>query len=415
MTHERAHAGDLEGGGQTPVPAPPGPHGEAGAGQVQAEEYEEPTYSMSELLDESLLHKRVEQGDLCKGVVVNISANEILVDIGTKSEGVISGRELERLEPETLKNLKVGDEITAYVVRVEDRDGNVVLSLARAQAEQDWQNAQSFYRAGKCFEGTAVDYNKGGLIVKCGSLRGFVPASELSDCHRIGAKGLADMVGQVLRLKIIELDRQRNRLILSERLAMREWRQEQKEKLLSELKEGDILEGEVSSLCDFGAFIDLGGADGLVHLSELSWGRISHPEEVLRVGDRVSVYILNVDRERNRIGLSIKRLQPEPWAQVEKKYAVGQLVEGEITKLTNFGAFARIDTEIEGLIHISELSDKQITHPKEVVKKGDVLTLRIIRIDPERRRMALSLRQVADERYVGLDWRAEYQAGIAEE
>jgi small subunit ribosomal protein S1 len=224
----------------------------------------------------------------------------------------------------------------------------------------------------------------------------------------------AKMVGQKLRLKVIELDRRRNRLILSERAAMREWRRQQKDKLLDELQEGDIRQGRVSSLCNFGAFIDLGGADGLVHLSELSWGRVSHPREVLRVGDQVDAYVLNVDREKGRIGLSIKRLQPEPWSLVPEKYFVGQLVQGTITKLANFGAFARLDDdEIEGLIHISELSEDPITHPKEVVKEGDIVTLRIIRIDADRRRMGLSLKRVEEGEYIDLDWREGYPSDLA--
>jgi small subunit ribosomal protein S1 len=197
---------------------------------------------------------------------------------------------------------------------------------------------------------------------------------------------------------------------------MREWRKQQKEKLLDELQEGDVCRGRVSSLCDFGAFVDLGGADGLVHISELSWGRVSHPREVLQAGDEVDVYILNVDRNKRRIGLSIRRLQPEPWSLVPEKYYVGQLVQGTITNLTNFGAFARLDDdEIEGLIHISEISEDPVAHPKEVIKEGDVVTLRIIRIDAERRRMGLSLKQVEEGEYVDLDWREESPSDLAGE
>jgi small subunit ribosomal protein S1 len=212
------------------------------------------------------------------------------------------------------------------------------------------------------------------------------------------------MVGQKLRLKIIEIDRRRNRLILSERAAVEEWRRKQKEKLLDDLNEGDVLTGRVTSLADFGAFVDLGGADGLIHLSELSWLRVSHPRDVLQVGDEVEVYVLNIDPERQRIGLSLKRLQPEPWSQVLDKYEIGQVVDVTITKLANFGAFAQID-EIEGLIHLSELTDANITHPREVVKEGDQVSVKIIRIDPERRRIGLSLKQAEGE----VEWQ-EYQS-----
>jgi small subunit ribosomal protein S1 len=217
------------------------------------------------------------------------------------------------------------------------------------------------------------------------------------------------MVGEELELKIIEIDRSRNRLILSERAAVREQRKQQKEKLLTELQEGDIREGQVISLCDFGAFVDLGGADGLVHLSELSWRRVAHPGDVVAVGDQVKVYVLNVDRERKRIGLSLKRLERDPWETVGERYHVDQLVEGTITKLVKFGAFARIfDEDIEGLIHVSELSEERITHPREVVQEGDVRTLRVIRIDPQQRRIGLSLRRVDSSEYLDVDWQDGY-------
>ena len=374
--------------------------------------------AMAELLENAYTFRMPNRGDILEGTVVKIDPDQILVDIGFKSEGVVPGAELERIKPETIK---VGDQVLVYVVNPEDKSGNVVLSLIRAQLERDWRNAEKLFESGEIFEATVSGYNRGGLIVRLGKVRGFVPASQLSSATREGneevqSDDLAKLVGQKLKLKIIELDRGRNRLILSERAAIREWRRQQKERLLAELQEGDIVRGAVSSLCDFGAFVDLGGADGLIHLSELSWGRVSHPSEVLQVGDEVEVYVLKVDRKERRIGLSLKRLQPDPWSQVEEKYSVGQLVEGTITKLTNFGAFARLkDDEIEGLIHISELSDERVTHPREVVKEGDVLTLRIIRIDPERRRMGLSLRKVASAEYADLDWRAELDAYSQEE
>ncbi|HPL29159.1 MAG TPA: S1 RNA-binding domain-containing protein, partial [Anaerolineae bacterium] len=199
----------------------------------------------------------------------------------------------------------------------------------------------------------------------------------------------------------------RNRLILSERAAAREWRREQKEKLLSELQENEVRTGIVSSLCDFGAFVDLGGADGLIHLSELSWGRVAHPREVLSVGDEVQVYVLHIDRERRRIALSLKRLQPEPWSQIDERYEIGQLVQGTITKITNFGAFARLDGDVEGLIHISELSDQRIGHPREVVQEGQTLDLRVIRIDSARKRIGLSLRRVNDTEIEDYTWEPE--------
>jgi small subunit ribosomal protein S1 len=234
-------------------------------------------------------------------------------------------------------------------------------------------------------------------------VRGFVPSSQIvSEGRRVEP---SEKVGETLHLKVVEIDRSRNRLILSERAAMREWRKQHKEKLLAELQEGDVRTGEVISICDFGAFVDLGGADGLIHLSELSWRRVSHPNEVLSVGDKVKVYVLNVDRDRKRIGLSMKRLQADPWSEISARYKVGQLVEGTITKLVKFGAFARIaGDDVEGLIHISELSDAHISHPKEAVQEGDVVTLRIIRIDSDRRRIGLSMKRVASAEYLDMDW-----------
>ncbi len=378
-------------------------------------------YSMDELLEESYAYKSFRRGDILAGVVVSASPTEILIDIGSKTEGLVSSRELERMGPEAIERLKVGEEVPVYILNPEDKNGNVILSLNRAQLEKDWQTAQEIFEAEEPFETTVSGYNKGGLIVRLGKVRGFVPASQLAPPYQKSREEpqsneeyWARMVGQQLRLKIIELDRRRNRLILSERAAMREWRRQKKDELLNDLQQGDIRRGRVSSLCNFGAFIDLGGADGLIHLSELSWGRVSHPKEVLRVGDEVDVYVLNVDWEKRRIGLSMKRLQPEPWSLVSEKYSVGQLVQGTITKLTNFGAFARLDDdEIEGLIHISELSEDPIAHPKEVLREGDVVTLRIIRIDADRRRMGLSLKRVEEGEYIDLDWREGHVLDLA--
>jgi len=390
-------------------------------------------HPMQGLLDASYQFKDIKRGEVLTGTIVRISPQEILVDVGSKSEGIISGRELEHLPPDVLSELKVGDEVMTFVISSEDRNGNIVLSLSRAQAEKDWREAEDLFKSQDVFEGQVAGFNKGGLIVKVGKVRGFVPASQLVTLHGGGkpeeaAEGEGEeagrpeerwqpLVGKKLQLKVIEMDRSRNRLILSERAAMRDWRKIQKEKLLSELHEGMHLKGKVISLADFGAFVDLGGADGLVHLSEISWKRVTHPREVLKVGQEVEVEVLNVDHDRKRIGLSLKRLEPDPWSLVENRYKVGQLVEGTITKLAKFGAFARIkdDDQIEGLIHISELSDGRINHPKEVVKEGQILTLRIIRIDAERRRLGLSLKRVDQAEYAEADWRQGLQDALEDE
>jgi small subunit ribosomal protein S1 len=356
---------------------------------------EHPMAALLEEIERSL--QEPTAGEIRTGTVVEKRPNEVLIDIGFKSEGVVSGRELERLG-ETLELLKVGDEVPVFVMR-EDKDGNLVLSISRALAEKDWERAEELMHTQDIFECPVDSFNRGGVIVKLGQVRGFVPASQLSSIIPLptadeGDERYAALLGGSLRLKVIDIDRKRNRLILSERLAMREWRRQQKEQLLDSLKEGDSLEGIISSIADFGAFVDLGGADGLIHLSELSWNRVSHPSEVVKVGERVKVQVLSVDTERRRIGLSLRRLTPQPWEVIDTTYEVGQVVRGRITKLVNFGAFARlVDTGIEGLIHISELSDRRVTHPKEVVSEGDVYDLRIIRIEGDKRRLGLSLKQ----------------------
>ncbi len=336
-------------------------------------------------------------GEIRTGIVVEKRSNEVLVDIGFKSEGVVSGRELERLG-DALESFDVGDEVPVYVLR-EDRDGNLMLSISRALAEKDWERAEELMNSQEMFEGAVDSYNRGGVIVRLGQVRGFVPASQLSTIvptreEQDPGDRFAELLGEELRLKVIDIDRKRNRLILSERLAMREWRRQQKEQLLESLSEGEVLQGIISSIADFGAFVDLGGADGLIHLSELSWNRVGHPTEVVNVGDKLKVQVLSVDTDRRRIGLSLRRLTPQPWDVIDSKYEVGQIVTGKITKLVNFGAFARLnDTGIEGLIHISELAERRVGHPKEVVTEGDEYELRIIRIESEKRRLGLSLKQ----------------------
>jgi small subunit ribosomal protein S1 len=278
-----------------------------------------------------------------------------------------------------------------------------VLSIARAKMEQDWEFVENARAEDQNFDATVAGANKGGLIVYIGQVRGFVPASQVSSLRRQSGehedeyqRRMNGLIGRSLKFKVLEIDRKRNRLILSERAAEREWRRDQKDKLMDSLQPGVTVTGEVSSLADFGAFVDLGGADGLIHLSELSWGRIQHPSEVVRAGDRVEVQVLNVDHERRRIGLSLKRLQPEPWAQLIATYKVGDEVDATITKLTSFGAFARVgDQDVEGLIHISELSDERVDNPGQVVREGETVRARLIRIEPDRKRLGLSLRSGA--------------------
>src|SRR5271157_3650281 len=350
-----------------------------------------------------------QSGEIRGGVVASISSTQILVSVGAKSEGVITGRELEAIPEEERSALRVGQEILVYVLAAEDTSGNVVLSYTRAQEQKGWADVEKMLEDGGSYDGKVEGFNKGGLIVPVHGLRGFVPASQLGISRRMQVTGetpdqrYSKMVGEPITVRVIEVDRKRRRLILSERAASSETRQSIKERVIEELHEGEIRTGRVTSLADFGAFVNINGADGLVHLSEISWDRVQHPSEVLEVGQEVKVKIISIDHEKKRIGLSIRALADDPWQRKVEKFKVGQLVEGVITRLTKFGAFARLEGDLEGLIHISEISETRIEHPKEKLHEGDVVTLRIIRIDPEQRRIGLSLRKVDSGAYKDLD------------
>jgi small subunit ribosomal protein S1 len=350
------------------------------------------------------------QGEIRKGVIASITPGQILVSVGAKSEGVISGKEYELIPPAELAELKIGQEIPVYIINPEDQGGNLVLSYVRAREEQGWQIVEKMLGTKESYHSSIIGFNKGGLIVPVGGLRGFVPASQISLSRRSEMTGdtpeqrWSKMVGQAIDVCVIEIDRERRRLILSERQASTETRESLKERVIDELKEGEIRSGRVTSLADFGAFVNINGADGLVHLSEISWDHIQHPNEALKVGQEVKVKVISIDREKKRIGLSIRQLQSDPWDQKAANFQVGQLVEGTITRLTKFGAFARLNDDVEGLIHISEISEKRIEHPKEVLKEGDTVTLRIIKIDPANHRIGLSVRRVDSMAYADMDW-----------
>ena len=352
------------------------------------------------LNDPSHDYKSLKYGDVMDGVIMHLDREEILVDIGSKSEGIVPSREYSSLSTEERHALAVGDTILVFVVQPENQEGHAVVSIDRARQEKSWRRLQELHEANDVIEAEVTNYNKGGLLVNLDGVSGFVPASQVTEI-RGGDEAskqadMARLIGSSLPLKVIEINRHRNRLILSERQAVQERRDVMKERLIEELSEGEVRKGRVSSICDFGAFVDIGGADGLVHLSELSWSRVRHPSEVLRVGQEVDVYVLGINAQDKKIALSIKRTQAEPWSRVAAQYEVGQLVRGTVTQLANFGAFARIEDGIEGLIHVSELVDDRLTHPKQVVSESDDLLLRIIRIDPQRRRMGLSLRRALD-------------------
>ena len=357
--------------------------------------------SMEDLMRASDHHFRpIKHGDVIEGIVMKVDRDEILIDIGGKTEGIIPSREATSMSAEEREALKEGDELLVAVMQSENNEGHVLLSLDRARQERAWRDLQRIHESGETIEAQIVGHNKGGLLVNIQGIRGFIPSSQVSSLPPGEANKQAEMSrmqNQTIPLKVIEINRNRNRLILSERQAMQEQRESMRTRLLQELEPGQIRPGTVTSVCDFGAFVDIGGADGLIHLSELSWKRVSHPREVLNVGDRVDVYVLSVDPNERKIALSLKRTQPEPWDTITQQYQIGQSVRGTITQITTFGAFARLEDGIEGLIHVSELAEGRVQHPRNVVKEGEVHDLKVIRIDPARKRIGLSLKRAQEE------------------
>jgi small subunit ribosomal protein S1 len=338
---------------------------------------------------------------------VRVDSDEVLVDIGGKSEGVVSSRELHGRNGEEGPALNVGDTVLVYVMQPESEDGHVVLSIRRAGLERKWRTMQEQLDAGTIIEATVIDHNKGGLIVDCG-IRGFVPISQIVDFPRRPAgdaprdaiqeiaEKLQPYVGRKLRMKILEVNRKGNRLILSEKVAHYEERREKRDELFSTLSVGQKVSGSVRSIAPFGLFIDLGGIDGLIHKSEISWSKVANPEADYKVGDKVDAEVIDINTERGRISLSIRKLQPDPWHAAIADIKIGDFVEGTITKLVNFGAFVRVRDGLEGLIHISELSHNRVLHPGDVVKDEQTLKLKVISLDSERHRLGLSLKQAEE-------------------
>ena len=379
-------------------PAPPAP---------RVYEGPEPT-TMEELLAEQSTEIRsLKHGDVVEGNVVRVDKDEILVDIGAKSEGVISNRELYGRNAESQPQLNIGDVVLVYVLQPESPEGHAVLSLRRAGLERKWRSMQEQLDAGVIIEAPVIDHNKGGLIVDCG-IRGFVPISQIVDFPRRPqneqprdaaqeiAEKLQPYVGRKLRLKILEVNRKANRLILSEKVALYEERREKRDELFSSLQVGQKVTGTVRSIAPFGVFVDLGGIDGLVHKSELSWNKVNNPEAGYHVGEEVEAEVIDINHERGRISLSIRRLQPDPWHSTVADLNVGDLIDGTVTKIVNFGSFVRVRDGLEGLIHISELSHQRVNHPGDVVHEGQTLKLKIISLDQERHRLGLSLKQAEE-------------------
>jgi small subunit ribosomal protein S1 len=332
-----------------------------------------------------------EEGDVVSGRVVRIDNDEVLVDIGYKSEGVIPSNELSiRKNVDPHDEVEIGEEVDALVLTKEDQDGRLIVSKKRARFEKAWRNIEAAAESGQPVTGTVIEVVKGGLIVDLG-VRGFLPAS-LVDIRRV--PNLDEYMGQPIECKVIELNRSRNNVVLSRRAVLEEERKEQRQEILDRLQPGLVVEGVISNIVDFGAFVDLNGIDGLIHISELSWSHVNHPSEILNIGDTVQVKVLDIDRDRQRISLGLKQTQEDPWQRVVDTYNVGDELEGTVTKVVTFGAFVEILDGVEGLVHISELAAHHVENPREVVQPGDVVRVKILEIDSERRRLSLSIKRV---------------------
>jgi small subunit ribosomal protein S1 len=350
-----------------------------------------------ELLESSFAYTPPQRGEIRNAIILQIDEREVIVDLGAKRDGIVPVQDLERLDPKVREGLKVGAEIPVYVLNPRDQDDNLIVSINMGLQQYDWEKARKLLETEEVVEVSVKDNNRGGILVQWNRLEGFIPSSHLVSMGSSGGReSWNELNGKVLAVKVIEVDQARRRLIFSEREAQREWRAQQKARLLAELKEGDKVKGTVTGLRDFGAFVNLGGADGLIHVSELAWHRVDHPRDVLRVGEVIDVYVLSLDREANRIALSRKRLLDDPWEKASEKYHEGQLVEGTVTNVVDFGAFVALDDGLEGLLHLSEMGDGSLKEPHSYVKKGDRLSLRISHLEPEKRRVGFTQRWGTD-------------------
>jgi small subunit ribosomal protein S1 len=338
------------------------------------------------------------RGEIRNAIILQIDEREVIVDMGTKRDGIVPFQDLERLDPEVRDTLKVGAEVPVYVMNPRDQDDNLIVSINMGLQQYDWDRARALLTSEDPVNVSVTGSNRGGILVRWNRLEGFIPSSHLVSINLGNDRRdtYDDLRDRHLLVKVIEVDQDRRRLIFSEREAQKEKRAQEKARLLAELREGDRVKGVVTGLRDFGAFVNLGGADGLIHVSELAWHRVDHPRDVLRVGDEIEVYVLNLDRDSNRIALSRKRLLPDPWENAAAKYHEGQLVEGAVTNVVDFGAFVALDDGLEGLLHLSEMGDGSLKEPHSYVKKGDRLSLRISHLEPEKRRVGFTQRWGTD-------------------
>jgi small subunit ribosomal protein S1 len=351
-----------------------------------------------------------DEGDVVNGKVVRIDKDEVLVDIGYKAEGVIPSNELSiRKSVNPAEEVELGEEVDALVLTKEDAEGRLILSKKRARFEKAWRRIEVAADSGEPVEGSVIEVVKGGLILDLG-VRGFLPAS-LVDIRRV--HNLDEFMGQTLECKVIELNRSRNNVVLSRRAVLEEERKEVREQILGRLEPGQVVEGKISNIVDFGAFVDLDGIDGLIHISELSWSHVNHPSEVVSIGDTVRIKVLDIDRDRQRISLGLKQTQEDPWQRVISTHRPGDVLEGTVTKVVAFGAFVEILPGVEGLVHISELADHHVENPSEVVEPGSKLNVKILEIDEDRRRLSLSIKRVENQNMPMLDLSAQIAAANA--
>lgn len=362
------------------------------------DESEKEVSEFQQLLESSFNYVPPRRGEIRNAIILQIDDREVIVDMGTKRDGIVPTQDIERLDPKFRDSLKVGMEVPVYVLNPRDQDDNLIVSINMGLQQYDWEKARELLKSEEVVNVIVTGHNRGGILVHWNRLEGFIPSSHLISMNLSGERRDTwdDLRDKDLVVKVIEVDQDRRRLIFSEREAQKEWRAQQKARLLSELKEGDRVKGTVTGLRDFGAFVNLGGADGLIHVSELAWHRVDHPRDVLKVGEEIEVYVLNLDRDSNRIALSRKRLLNDPWEDAAQRYHEGQLVEGTVTNVVDFGAFVALDDGLEGLLHLSEMGDGSLKEPHSYVKKGDRLSLRISHLEPEKRRVGFTQRWGTD-------------------
>jgi len=353
------------------------------------------------------------RGEIRTATILQIEEREIIVDLGAKQDGIVPYTDIERMDDDFRRALEVGEDVPVYVINPSDSNNNLIVSINMGLQRYDWEKARELLTSEDAVDVTVTGYNKGGVLVRWRRLEGFIPSSHLTsaDLSMERRDAMAELIGEQLGVKVIEVDQDRQRLIFSEREAQREWRMRQKARLLDELREGDVVKGTVTGLRDFGAFVNIGGADGLIHVSELAWHRVDHPRDILNVGDEIQVYVLSLDRDTKRIALSLKRLLTDPWDDAQERYHEGQLTEGTVTNVVDFGAFVALDDGLEGLLHLSEMGDGSLKEPYSYVQKGDRLALRISHLEPEKRRVGFTQRWGTDEDNLIVSSPEESEAG----